>query len=60
MEIIIKVFVSFFTYFVLGVFGALAFGAPVSKDKNEKMVRLKQNVIFLVVLVIALYFIWTY
>jgi len=60
MEIIIKILLSMIAAMALTVLGALAFGAPMSKDKNEKIESLKQTVIFFSFLLVALYFIWIY
>lgn len=60
MVIILKIFLSIFAYIVLGVFGALAFSAPISKNKNEKVENIKQIVIFYSVYFIVLYYIWTF
>ena len=60
MEVILKLFFSIFSYVALAVLGALAFGAPTEKHKNEKVEKIKQAVIFYSVFFIVLYFIWIY
>jgi cytochrome bd-type quinol oxidase subunit 2 len=60
MEIISKIIASLVAYFLVTVFAALAFGAPIDKDKDAKREEMKQQIIYYLVLAIVLALIWFY
>ena len=60
MEIAVKIIISIAAFGLISVFTALAFGAPIDKNKNEKLEEIKQYVIYLVTVGVSFYFIWTY
>lgn len=60
MEVFLKIIVSIIAFGVISVFTAFAVGAPVDKKKSKKLVEIKQQILFVIVLGIAFYLIWTY
>ncbi|MGH1485613.1 MAG: hypothetical protein ACRBCI_05280 [Cellvibrionaceae bacterium] len=60
MEIFSKIVASLIAYFLVTLIVALAFGAPMDKNKNIKREELKQKVIYYGLLVVVLGLIWFY
>jgi len=60
MEIFFKIIASMFSIGIIGVITALAIGAPSKKDeKYQKIEEIKQGIIFVVIVLAALYYIWS-